>query len=187
MVYSPARRVIVVAHSMESATIIRPQSSPNRSDVSEGRRGSDLTDFRRQCENQASLIHSIEEALMRLRSILLLAVAALLSDATGTYFAAHRKPPRPFTAAGAIFKIVPEDTRCPAATHVMLLCDTDHGTFLVFNNPKKRHNNLPGSSNMVRGEEDFEACPPYRLVHVKFLGRLSRKYPPPLCEPPTYP
>jgi hypothetical protein len=123
---------------------------------------------------------------MRLRAVLLLVIGVLLSDATWTRLAADPGPHQ-FTAGGVIFKLVPEDTRCPAATHVMKYCNNDPGTFLVFDNPNKRHNNLPTGYCTVRGDEDFEACPPYRLVHVKLLGRFPHGVFPPPCEPPTYP
>ena len=124
---------------------------------------------------------------MRLRAVLLLAIAALLSDTTGTRLAADPKPPELATAGGVIFKLVPEDTRCPAATHIMKSCENDPGTFLVFDNPNRRHNNIPTGYSTVRGEEDFAACPPYRLVHVRHFARFHHGVFPPPCAPPTYP
>ena len=90
---------------------------------------------------------------MRLRAVLRLAIAALLSDTTGTRLAADPKPPEPATASGVIFKIVPEDTRCPAATHIMKSCENDPGTFMVFDNPNRRHNSVsrpPSACHPVR-------------------------------------
>ena len=124
---------------------------------------------------------------MRLRAVYLLAIVALLSDATRTRLAADPKPPDPVEAAGVIFKLVPEDTRCPAATHVMKYCNNDPGTFLAFDNTNQRHNNLPAGYCTVLGDEDFEACPPYRLVHVRNVGKFPHGVYPLPCEPPEYP
>jgi hypothetical protein len=123
---------------------------------------------------------------MRLGAVLLFAIPALLSDTTGTRLAADPKP-YPITAGGVIFELVPEDTRCPAATHIIKSCNNDPGTFLVFDNTDMRHNNLPDGYCTIRGDEDFEACPPYRLVHVRFIGKLPHGVYPLPCEPPAYP
>lgn len=121
---------------------------------------------------------------MRLRAVVLLAFAALFSDATRARLAAD--PPPSTGETGVLFTIVPEDTRCPAATHVMKYCENSPGTFVVFVNPNKRHNNLPiGGYCTVRGDEDLRACPPYRLIHVRRIEKLAA--PPLPCEPPTYP
>jgi hypothetical protein len=138
-------------------------------------------------ENKPTIRPLFEEVAMRQRAFVLLALAALVLNASRTRLAADPKPPEVPTAAGVIFQLVPGDTRCPAATHLIKYCNFQTGTFLAFDNPNRRHNNLPTGYVTVRGAEDFEACPPYRLVHVKLIGKFPHDVFPPPCEPPTYP
>jgi hypothetical protein len=115
---------------------------------------------------------------MRLRPVVLLALAVLLFDATWTRFAADPPPPANMSVVGWIIPISGENTNCPVATHDLRECpsippNAYYGYYLVI---EKGIVNGWRKDNMwanVLGDLDLNTCAPYRLIHVRRLAKTE--------------
>jgi hypothetical protein len=117
---------------------------------------------------------------MRPRAVLLVVLCALLCGASPGRLVADPTPRARGTAAGVIVPIPPGDTHCPVATHALAECGgIAPNMYLLFDKIKGKK--ITCGYVTIYGEEDLDACPGYRLIHVKRFGKLFA--PPPPCAP----
>ena len=99
---------------------------------------------------------------------IVLAVACLLAEATGTRLAADAGHDVDAVTVG----ILSADTSCPAATHSTRTCpDLPTEAYLVFYKQKGKPNNLEGGNVVAIGKVDHEACAPKPLIRVTRIER----------------
>lgn len=99
---------------------------------------------------------------------IVVAVACLLAEATGTRLAAGHEVN--VVQIGVLFA----NTSCPAATHALVDCpyySTTPSAYLAFEQRKGRPNNLENTWVLVTGLEDDETCAPTRLIRVRSIER----------------